>query len=223
MRRLHGASVYIVSLFPAFCAFGLLLSVEPLPSGWLATTNPHFAANLLRAFALFLCGLVIGLITVVLLKSMRAEGTVSGGHPRKKLYRHVTLISVAHGVLISTLLFYIRERINFPLSPATPIVFLGLVLTIVALGLMLSYQNSRLQTFHAAKQILGIISPASPASKADFVITAVGSTEPTSLREWVEGFSGGTLARMTIEKVEEIPVTDEDKNRYLRWLRRGSE
>lgn len=192
-----------VAITPVVMAVVMVQAAEPFPRDWLHTDNPHFWANMLRAVTFFLGGLIIGLITYTMVMSISRETTVSGGHPRRKLYRHVTLIAAGHGMLMVSVLFYIRERVNFGLSPATPCVILGLVATIAALQQMISYQNSRLRTFHAAKQIIGVIQP-SEEDERDLVITPVGSTEPVALREWIGGFEGGVLARMTIEKVEEV-------------------
>jgi hypothetical protein len=193
----------VLACVPMLAAILLLRSVEPFPQDWLYRSNPHFWANLLRAITLFVGGGIIGLATYTMLKSIRAEDTVTGGHPRKQLYRHVTLIAAGHGLLMVSTLFYIRERINFPLSPATPVVLIGLGLTVWALRQMLGYQNSRLRTFHAAKQVIAVIEP-SASPHQHLCIRAVGSMEAMSIEEWVGGFEGGALVRMTIERVEEI-------------------
>lgn len=209
----------LVAFVPITVAFLLVQFAEPFPRRWLSPHNPHIWANLLRALSFLLAGMVLGMIAYTLIRSIEAERTVSGGHPRKKLYRHVTLISCAHGLLVASLLFYIREKIDTALSPATPVVLVGLVGTFVALKLMLSYQNSRLQRFHSAKQVLGVIEPADEETH-DLCIRVVGATEPIRLRDWVGEFEGGVLSRLTIEKVEEHPEPEE-RRRYLRWLARG--
>lgn len=204
---------------PIIVAFTLVQITEPFPRGWLSSVNPHFWPNVIRALTFGFAGVVLGMITYTLLRSIGAERTVSGGHPRKRLYQHVTVISVAHGFLIATLLFYIRERVNNDLSPATPVALVGLIGTFAALALMLSYQNSRLRTFHAAKQVIGIIERA-PENGNDLLLKVMGSTEAMPLREWLHEFEGGVLCRMSIEKVEEMPVTEKGQRRFQKWLGR---
>lgn len=195
----------VVAILPILAGALLVQFTEPFPGDWLSYTNPHFWANMLRAITFFLGGAILGLIAYTMVKSIWAEGTVTGGHPRKKLYNHVTLVASGHGLLIVTLLFYVRERINLPLSPATPLALVGLVLTIIALRLMISYQNSRLRSNNAAKQILGTITRM-PGHGRDICVTAVGSMEAMRLDDWVNEFDDGVLVKLTVEKIEEVGV-----------------
>jgi hypothetical protein len=217
MRR--GSTLLFIALIPTVLASLTVLVVEPLPHHWLSPSNPHFAANLLRAFVFFLGGSVIGLVSYVMVKATVAEATVTGGHPRRKLYRHVSAISFGHGILMVALLFFVRERINNPLSPATPVVLVGFAATLYALREMLGYQNSRLREFHAAKQVFAFIEPAEEDGQHHLCLRAVGSTESMSIERWVEEFQGGKLCRMTIEKVEELGQPSDGGRR--RWWRRA--
>lgn len=211
--------VIIAAMAPIVVAVVLIQLSEPFPDDLLTWGNPHFWANLLRTATFFLGGVVIGLIAYTMVRSFRAEATVTGGHPRRMLYRHVSFIAGGHGLLMMSTLFYIRERVNYALSPATPCVIIGLAMTLYALRQMIGYQNSRLRTFHSAKQILGVIVP-SDESGQDLCIRAVGSTEPMPLREWISEFEGGVLARMTIEKVEELGEPKKPK-KPRRWRGAG--
>lgn len=206
MTRTRSVVYVLVGMLPMVAAFVLLLVVEPFPSDWLDPANEHYWANLLRAFALLVGGVVLGLIAYTMVRSVYAEDTVTGGHPRKLLYRHVTVIASAHGFLVLTLLFYVRERVNHQLSAATPVAFIGLFGTIYALALMIGYQNSRLRKFHVAKQILGTVAPEEHDGTPALCIHPVGAMQPMSLAEWLHEFETGELVRLTVEKVEEVGV-----------------
>lgn len=187
---------------PTLIAVGAVESTEPFPHGWLDHANLHFGANVLRAVAFVIGGFVLGMIGYVVLRGRNAERSVSGGHPRRRLYQHVTVIAFSQGLLVTTVLFYIRDRINDPLSPGTPLALVGLFGVIGGLALMLSYQNSRLRNFHAAKQVLGVIER---RDDDELCIRVVGSTEQLPLRDLLAEYEGGALARLSIEKVEEFP------------------
>lgn len=204
-------SLIALSFIPATVGLlGVMLS-EPFPHGWLSASNPHYWPNLLRAATFMIGGVILALVSYTMLHSVTAETGVTGGHPRRRLYQHITLISLGHGLLVLTLMFYVRDRINQPLSPATPFAVAGLIVTVVALQRMLAYQNSRLRRFHSAKQIIGIIEAAE--GDADLQITAVGSVEVVGLRDWIKEFEGGAMVRFTAEKVEE---TSDDTSVYRR-------
>lgn len=207
MTRTRGGLYVLISALPIIAAFLVIQAVEPFPRHWLDPTNRHYWANLMRAFALLNGGLILGMIVYTMVRAVTAESTVTGGHPRKLLYRHVTVIASSHGFLILTLMFYIRGRVDQPLSFATPVAFLGLWGTIYALAMMIAYQNSRLRRFHAAKQVLGTIAPEDDhEGRPTLCIHPVGSTEHMSLEEWLSSFETGELVRLTVEKVEEIGV-----------------
>jgi hypothetical protein len=193
--------LYALALMPTAFAFALLQLSEPLPRHWLDPAAPYYWENVVRAFVLLLGGLTLGMISFTMLMSIRAEATVTGGHPRKKLYNHVTFIALGHGILMVTLLFYVRGRVDLPLSPATPFALVGLVCTIVALALMLSYQNSRLKRFHSAKQVLGTLEL---GGDRRLCVRVKGSLEPMSLERWLASYDTGELVRLTVEKVEEL-------------------
>lgn len=192
----------LLAALPTLIAVGAVESTEPFPHGWLDHSNPQFWPNVLRALAFVLGGFVLGMIGYVVLRGRNAERSVSGGHPRRRLYQHVTVISFSQGVLVTTVLFYIRDRINDPLSPGTPLAIVGLLGVTVGLALMLSYQNSRLRSFHAAKQVLGVIER---RADDELCIRVTGSNEQTPLRDLLAEYEGGALARLSIEKVEEAP------------------
>lgn len=202
----RGTMRVLLSTLPVIAAVLIVQAAEPLPANWLDPTNPHYWANLLRAFAFLNGGLVVGMVVYTMARSVDAEQTVTGGHPRRLLYRHVTIIAAAHGLLILTLLFYVRDRINAPLSPGTPLSLLGMFATQYALALMMSYQNSRLRRFHSAKMVLGTVEPEKIDGRRTLCITPVGSTEHMSVDRWLDQFDTGELVRLTVEKVEEVGV-----------------
>lgn len=221
MSRTRRLTLYAIACLPVLAGMVLVEFAEPFPADWLNPDNPHYWANVLRALAFLLGGVVLGMIAYVMAKSIAAETKVSGGHPRVKLYNHVTLVALGHGVLMVTLLFYIRERVNQPLSPATPVAISGLALTIFALSQMLSYQNSRLRKFHSAKQVLGAISRDTSDDDAQLSMTVYGSTEQMHLDRWLDSFDTGELVRLTVEKVEEQGDGDDSGFFHRRiWRRR---
>lgn len=203
-----------VAVAPIFIGALLVQASEPFPHDMLHPSNPQFWANVLRVCTFFSGGVILGLIAYVMALAIRAETTVSGGHPRVLLYQHVSYIAFGHGVLIVGLLFFIRERINQPLSPATPVVVLGLVLTTWALVRMLAYQNSRLRRHHSAKQVLGRVIA---VADRDLCLRVSGSEEEMALVAWLDEYTDGDLVRLTVEKIEEagsVPMS-------RRWWFRG--
>jgi hypothetical protein len=213
-RQIPPALSFFVAFLPMTAAVVLVQATEPFPKHWLDPSNDHFAANLLRAISFFCGGVLIGVVCYTMWRAILSENSVTGGHPRRKLYQHIIALACGTGLMIVSVLFYIRERINFGLSPATPVVLASFVLTFYGLGRMIAYQNSRLRSFHAAKQIIGVIEP-SDEEGHDLCVKALGSTEPVALRDWVSEFEGGVIARMTIEKVEEVGSLRE--RRWKRW------
>lgn len=211
----------LVSFVPSVAAWLVIQLSEPFPHGWLDPSNPQIWPNRLRAFAFLLGGAILALVAYVMLRSVRAEDTVSGGHPRRKLYQHISLISLGHGLLMMTLLFYIRDRINDSLSPGTPFALSGMLFTIVALQRLLSYQNSRLHRYHSAKQVIGTIRNRDPSDDGFLVVQPHGSLEPIGLHEWLDGYNRGEIVRMTVEKVEEYPEVE--RRALWRWLARSAE
>jgi hypothetical protein len=117
--------------------------------------------------------------------------------------------------MVSTL-FYIRERDQLPAVARDA----GRARRIrgddLAMRQMLGYQNSRLRTFHAAKQVLAVIEP-SGGPDHHLCLRAVGSTEAMSIEAWVAEFQDSPLCRLTIERVEEV---GEPRRRRL-WRGRG--
>lgn len=191
--------IYVVAAFaPMVFAVVLVAVAEPFPSGWLDPSNPHYWPNLLRAFT-FLCGgIALGMIGYTMTMAVRVESKVMAGHPRKLLYRHVTFISVAHAALLLTMLFYIRDRIDRQLSPATPLALVALMGTIYALALMIQYQGSRLQINSA------------PARKLLVEVKELAGDEMRVAAVESEGglvdFHVGELVRLTVEHVATVGI-----------------
>jgi hypothetical protein len=194
----------VISALPIFAAFIFVQLAEPFPHGWLQTSNPHYWPNLLRSFTFLLGGGIIGMVVYTMVQAIGAESSVTGGHPRVVLYRYVSVIAGSHGMLMLTLMFYVRERINAPLSPATPFALAGMLATVYALLLMLKYQNSRLRRFHTAKQVYGMLEHR-PGDRSTLCMHVYGSPEPMSFDDFVAGYDTGELVRLTVEKVEELP------------------
>lgn len=195
----------VVTLVPLATGVGLLAVFRPPPSDWLTPGNPDYWPNVLRAFTFLLGGMGLGMIGYTMGCAMVTERTVRDGHPRRKLYYHITVIACAHGLLLDSLLFYVRARIDSPLSPATPVAFLAVVLTVVGLALMIAYQNSRLRSYHGAAQVLATIQAeqGEDVPYPHLMLRVYGSEEPISIEAWLDSFCEGELVRLTVEKVEE--------------------
>jgi hypothetical protein len=167
----------------------------------IAATWSSFS-NLVSSVTLFAAGTAIYMAIYTMVCSWKAESGVTAGHPRRRLYRHITVIAAFHVWLMVGFAITISLNWNTPLRWYTPFGLVGYLGTIYGLWLMISYQNTRLSYFHSAKMVVGTVEP-SEEPEQDVAIHVVASPEPMAMRDFVADFVGAPLCRVYIEKVEE--------------------